>query len=135
MQKVQWSFPARNAKRFAMWFGIRRTKFGLRRTWASSRKACGDQRQRDGDHQYADGTATFDGHIAVHVSLEDFERRYGTERLAGLMTGLIEHTERLVRSEIAGWPDGTATFTDYLDSDGIERRDTGILSFLGVYLD
>ena len=45
------------------------------------------------------------------------------ERLAELMTGLIDHTERLVRQEIASWPDGSATFTDYLDSDGIERRD------------
>ena len=56
-------------------------------------------------------------------ALQELARRYGTERLAALMTGLIEHTERLVRQEIAGWPDGTATFTDYLDSDGIERRD------------
>ena len=31
-------------------------------------------------HQAADGTATFQGHIAVHRSLEEFERRYGTER-------------------------------------------------------
>lgn len=31
-------------------------------------------------HQYGDGTAKFDGHIAVHRSLGEFERRYGTER-------------------------------------------------------
>lgn len=31
-------------------------------------------------HQYADGTARYAGHIAVHVSLVEFERRYGTER-------------------------------------------------------
>jgi N-methylhydantoinase B len=58
--------------------------------------------------------------------LQELAARYGTERLADLMTGLLEHTERLVRAEIAGWPDGTATFTDYLDSDGIERRDVPI---------
>ncbi|HEX4746018.1 MAG TPA: hydantoinase B/oxoprolinase family protein [Gaiellaceae bacterium] len=52
--------------------------------------------------------------------------RYGVERLAGLMTGLVDHTERLVRSEIATWPDGTASFTDYLDSDGIDRVDVPI---------
>ena len=40
-----------------------------------------------------------------------------------LMIDLIDYTERLVRQEILTWPDGTATFTDYLDSDGIERAD------------
>jgi N-methylhydantoinase B/oxoprolinase/acetone carboxylase alpha subunit len=64
--------------------------------------------------------------------LQELARRYGPERLAVLMTGLIEHTERLVRSEIAGWPDGTATFTDYLDSDGIERRDVPITAMVTI---
>src|SRR2546426_7176634 len=48
------------------------------------------------------------------------------------MTGLVEHTGRLVRNEIAGWPDGTATFTDYLDSDGIERRDVPITATVTI---
>jgi N-methylhydantoinase B len=65
-------------------------------------------------------------------ALQELAQRYGPERLAGLMTGLIEHTERLVRSEIAGWPDGTATFTDYLDSDGIERRDVPITATVTI---
>ena len=64
--------------------------------------------------------------------LQELARRYGAERLADLMTGLIEHTERLVRAEIAGWPDGTATFTDYLDSDGIERRDVPITATVTI---
>lgn len=59
-------------------------------------------------------------------ALQDLARRYGPERLALLMTALVEHTEQLVRQEIAAWPDGTASFTDYLDSDGIERRDVPI---------
>ena len=65
-------------------------------------------------------------------ALQDLAARYGRERLADLMTGLVEHTERLVRSEIAGWPDGTATFTDYLDSDGIERRDVPITATVTI---
>src|SRR4051812_16874297 len=56
-------------------------------------------------------------------ALQELARRYGPDRLADLMTGLVEHTERLVRQEIASWPDGSATFTDYLDSDRLERRD------------
>ena len=58
--------------------------------------------------------------------LRELALRHGPERLAGLMRALIEHTERLIRQEIASWPDGTAEFTDYLDSDGIEARDVPI---------
>ncbi|MCS7006292.1 MAG: hydantoinase B/oxoprolinase family protein [Thermoleophilia bacterium] len=63
--------------------------------------------------------------VAEHALLELVER-YGRERLAALMTALVEHTERLVRSEIASWPDGSASFTDYLDSDGLDRVDVPI---------
>jgi N-methylhydantoinase B len=42
------------------------------------------------------------------------------------MTALIDYSERLVRQEIASWPDGTATFTDSLGSDGIDTRDVPI---------
>ncbi|HUG64612.1 MAG TPA: hydantoinase B/oxoprolinase family protein [Gaiellaceae bacterium] len=59
-------------------------------------------------------------------ALLELAERHGVERLAALMTGLVEHTERLVRREIAMWPDGTASFTDYLDSDGIDRVDVPI---------
>lgn len=63
--------------------------------------------------------------VAERALLELVER-YGKERLAALMTALVEHTERLVRSEIASWPDGSASFTDYLDSDGLERVDVPV---------
>jgi N-methylhydantoinase B len=65
-------------------------------------------------------------------ALQELARRYGVERLASLMTGLIDHTERLVRSEIAGWPDGTASFTDYLDSDGIVQRDVPLTATVTI---
>src|SRR3954471_2008263 len=65
-------------------------------------------------------------------ALQELAGRYGVERLAGLMTALVEHTERLVRAEIAAWPDGSATFTDYLDSDGIERRDVPITATVTI---
>jgi N-methylhydantoinase B len=45
-------------------------------------------------------------------ALVDLAARHGNERLAALMEALVDHTERLVRTEIASWPDGTATFTD-----------------------
>jgi len=65
-------------------------------------------------------------------ALQELAARYGREHLAELMTGLIEYTERLVRQEIAGWPDGTATFIDYLDSDGIERADVRVTATVTI---
>ena len=59
-------------------------------------------------------------------ALQAMAERYGIERLAELMDGLIDYTEVLMRREISSWPDGTATFCDYMDSDGIESRDVAI---------
>ena len=59
-------------------------------------------------------------------ALQELAARYGVERLAQLMARLVDHTEQVVRAEIAGWPDGTASFVDYLDSDGIDVRDVKI---------
>ena len=80
------------------------------------------------------------GDIAAQVAacnmgergLMESARRYGPKRLIGLMTGLVDHTERLLRQEIAAWPDGTSTFTDYLDSDGIDTRDVPITVHLTI---
>ena len=58
--------------------------------------------------------------------LQDLSARYMPARLAGLVDALIEHTERLVRQEIADWPDGTASFVDHLDSDGIDVREVPV---------
>jgi 5-oxoprolinase (ATP-hydrolysing)/N-methylhydantoinase A len=52
--------------------------------------------------------------------------RYGPGPLGEIMTGLVDYTERLVRQEIREWPDGTASFVDFLDSDGIEERSVRI---------
>lgn len=58
--------------------------------------------------------------------LQSLVEEYGAEVLDALMSQLIDYTERLVRKEIESWPDGSATFTDYLDSDGIEACDVPI---------
>jgi N-methylhydantoinase B len=66
---------------------------------------------------------------ACHIgdrALQELAARHGPERLGGLMDRLLDHTEQLLRREIASWPDGTATFTDYMDSDGIEVRDVAL---------
>ena len=43
-----------------------------------------------------------------------------------MVDALIERAEQLVRQEIAGWPDGTASFVDHLDSDGIDVREVPV---------
>jgi N-methylhydantoinase B len=44
--------------------------------------------------------------------------RYGRDTLRGCVAELLDYTERMTRAEIARWPAGRYTFTDYLDSDG-----------------
>ncbi len=59
-------------------------------------------------------------------ALRELAGHYGSERLTGLMEQTVDRTERIVRTEIASWPDGTASFVDYVGSDGIEVRDVKI---------
>lgn len=60
-------------------------------------------------------------HIGERAIL-NLVQRYGADTLPALTTDLIDYTERLVRAEIGTWPDGTATFVDYMDSDGVAVR-------------
>ena len=48
------------------------------------------------------------------------------------MDGLLDHTERLLRQQIASWPDGTATSPTTSDSDGIDVCDVPITVHLTV---
>lgn len=48
----------------------------------------------------------------------DIVERYGADTFDQCTRELLDYTERLVRSEIAEWPDGESTFVDYMDSDG-----------------
>ena len=45
--------------------------------------------------------------------------RYGAPLFCDATRLLIDQTEKIVRNEIASWPDGTYEFTDYMDSDGV----------------
>ena len=46
-------------------------------------------------------------------------QRYGLQTFTDYAAELIEYTERLLRSEISSWPDGSYSFTDHMDSDGV----------------
>ena len=58
--------------------------------------------------------------------------RHGRDELEAMLEALIDHTERLVRQEIATWPDGRASFTDYLGSDGIDICDVPITAHVTI---
>ena len=57
-------------------------------------------------------------HIGEKAIL-DLIRRYGADTVRVSSADLIDYTERLVRAEIASWPDGSHSFSDYMDSDGV----------------
>jgi N-methylhydantoinase B len=65
-------------------------------------------------------------------ALQALATRHGADRLARLEAELIDYTERLVRQEILAWPDGSATFTDYLGSDGIDSVDVPITATITI---
>ncbi len=59
---------------------------------------------------------------ACHIgerAIHDLIDRYGPNTFQACTRELIDYTERLVRSEIASWPDASHSFTDYMDSDGV----------------
>jgi N-methylhydantoinase B len=46
--------------------------------------------------------------------------RYGADDMSAAMDWAMDHSERLMRAEIARIPDGTYVFEDFLDNDGID---------------
>ncbi|MGB7181195.1 MAG: hydantoinase B/oxoprolinase family protein [Burkholderiaceae bacterium] len=46
----------------------------------------------------------------------------GPELMQRCFTELLDYAERMTRQEIAGWPDGTYRFTDYIDNDGFNDQ-------------
>ena len=59
---------------------------------------------------------------ACHIgerAIGDLIQRYGVNTVTACADDLIDYTERLVRAEIASWPDSSHSFVDYMDSDGV----------------
>lgn len=62
---------------------------------------------------------------ACRVGEREFTKllqRYGRDEAQRYLVGLMDYAERLTREEIAGWPDGTYRFTDYIDDDGFSDQ-------------
>ena len=60
---------------------------------------------------------------ALHQGEREFLRlaeEYGVPELTGYIAELLDYTERFTRAEIRAIPDGTYTFTEHVDDDGID---------------
>ncbi|UGS38313.1 hydantoinase B/oxoprolinase family protein [Capillimicrobium parvum] len=53
--------------------------------------------------------------------------RYGRDMVMAGIDGIIQYSERHMRSEIERIPDGTYSFTDYMDTDGVTGRPVKIV--------
>jgi N-methylhydantoinase B len=57
-------------------------------------------------------------HRAV-TRLQELARKHGVPRLLAIMQGVMDYSERMMRAQLAALPDGTATFEDFCDGDGV----------------
>jgi len=55
---------------------------------------------------------------SAEKSFQKLVERYGSVALRQILTSLHDYAERMMRAEIAALPDGTWSFTDYLDGTG-----------------
>jgi N-methylhydantoinase B len=53
------------------------------------------------------------------LRLQELARKHGPARLLAIMQEVMDYSERMMRGLLARLPDGTATFEDFCDGDGI----------------
>lgn len=53
------------------------------------------------------------------LRLQELARKYGSGRLLKIMQEVMDYSERMMRAMLAALPDGTATFEELCDGDGI----------------
>ncbi len=62
--------------------------------------------------------------VACATGVKAFDqmiRRYGLAEFRAHVAALLDYTEMLTRQEISTFPEGTYSFTDYLDDDGVRE--------------
>ncbi|HLI11628.1 MAG TPA: hydantoinase B/oxoprolinase family protein [Alphaproteobacteria bacterium] len=48
--------------------------------------------------------------------------RYGAEKLKEIVAGLLDHSEAMMKRDIAQYPDGTYSATGFMDGDGVDDQ-------------
>jgi len=74
-------------------------------------------------------------HATCSLGERDLRRlfeRYGRDTLEGYFDRLIDYGETLTRKAIAAWPEGSYSFTDYIDGDGFSADPIPICCTLTV---
>jgi N-methylhydantoinase B len=51
--------------------------------------------------------------------LGELAQKYGAARLCAIMQAVLDYSERMMRAALSALPDGTASFEDFCDGDGI----------------
>ncbi|MBN2232602.1 MAG: hydantoinase B/oxoprolinase family protein [Deltaproteobacteria bacterium] len=64
--------------------------------------------------------------------MEEMATAVGADTAERYAAALQDYTEQLVRARLAAIPDGTWSFTDFLDGDGIDRDDIAIRLILKI---
>ena len=59
--------------------------------------------------------------------IRELVEKYGIGEMRRYCAELLDYAERITRQAIAGLPEGTWTYTDYLDADGVEARPVPIV--------
>ena len=84
-------------------------------------------RERTGDLRAQVGANHLTGRRLVELA-----QRLGVATLREAMVATMEHAERTVRSALSELPDGTATFRDVLDDDGVDAADIEIVATVTI---
>ena len=69
------------------------------------------------------------------LELEKIFRRYGSVGAQHYFSELLDYAEHMTREEISTWPDGTYTFEDYVDDDGLSDTPLPIRVSVAVHGD
>jgi N-methylhydantoinase B len=81
---------------------------------------------RTPDERRGDLTAQVAANRTADRRIKDLVDRVGMASLNAHIDALIEYGERITRATIEAIPDGTYTFTDYLDDDGFGEEEIAI---------
>ena len=74
---------------------------------------------RTPDERRGDLRAQIAANLRGVTRLQELAARHGADRLLAIMSEVMDYSERMMRAMLAGLPDGTATFEDFCDGDGI----------------
>ena len=66
------------------------------------------------------------------AAIERIVKQYGADVLEGAMEAILDQSEATMRQTIAGLPDGTYSFRDFVDDDGQEAVDLDVVAAVTI---